>query len=253
MIIVKKWIGALAMVALCATTSLLFTACGGGDGDDGGYNGGGGNTSYTDYNSLLVGYWTGKGTNLDGESLSITVRFDSDRKGRIIMSTPSGISGADIDGWYAIEKEIRVPSEKFDYPLVWTVISGSIASGKMTIETQGSSGRYWGTVTLERDSESSSGGGSSSTNERLGSTKALIIRMVETSSGSSYSSSTATCYKMSNSRGGIDLYSNSSYTSKIGTASSNSLSTWGGYRVSSYDYMIRYNVTTHSSTYYFFN
>lgn len=252
--IMKKWVGALAIVAMCATTSLLFTACGGGGGDDSDMGGGsGGSSSYTDYNSLLEGYWTGKGTNLDGESLSITVRFDSDRSGKVVMSTPNSYVSADVSGWYATEKEIRVPSDKFSYALIWRVMSGSITSGKMTIETQGHDGRYWGTVTMQHDGGgSSSGSSSSSSEEKLGSTKALVIKMVELS-GASYSSSTTTCYKKRNSRGEIELYSNSSYTSKIGTASSNSMSTWGGYRVSSYDYLIRYSVSTHGSTYYFFN
>ncbi len=244
------------MVALCATISLFFTACGGGDGngsDDGGYSGSGDFSSTTDYNSLLVGYWTGRGTNLDGENFSITARFDSDRNGTILMSTAKTWIGANINGWYATENEIRVPSDKFSYALEWRILSGSIASGKITIETQGSDAQYWGTITLQRDSGGSSSGGSSSgSNEKLGSTKALVIRMVELTSPS-YSSSTATCYKMRTASGDIELYSNSSYTSKIGKASSNSLSTWGGYSVRNYDYVIRYNVTTHSSTYYFFN
>ena len=44
--ITKKWIGALAIVALCATASLFFTACGddGGSGNSGGGGSGGGST-----------------------------------------------------------------------------------------------------------------------------------------------------------------------------------------------------------------
>lgn len=247
--IIKKWFGALAMVALCATTSLLFSACGGGDGDDGGYSGGGSYTSTTDYNSMLVGYWSGKGTNLDGQSLSITVRFDSDKKGRIIMSTPSGILGADIDGWYATENEIRVPSDKFSYALAWRIVSGSIASGKMTIETQGHDGKYWGTVPLQKDEDSSGGGGSSDVSSTPTAVSCYIVKY--NNSTGKYTTSRGTYYKALSASGRIALYY-SPNGSMMGYASSNSDSSMGGYSVSSYSYVYR-DVSTSSRSYYYFN
>ena len=54
------------------------------------------------------------------------------------------------------------------------------------------------------------------------------------------------------STGKYTLYRNSNGTGEIGIASTNSLSIWGGYRVSSYDYVYR-DVSITSSTYYFFN
>lgn len=241
----KKWFGALAMVALCATTSLLFTACGD-DGGSGSSNGGGNGGSPTDYNSQLVGYWTGKGTNLDGESLSITVRFDSDRNGRIIMSTSKSFVGADIKGWYATENEIRVPSDKFSYALAWRILSGSIVSGKMTIETQGHDGQYWGTVNLQKDND---GGGSSDVSSTPTAVSCYIVKY--NNSTGKYSTSRSTYYKALSASGNVALYYSAS-GSMIGYASSNSDSSMGGYPVSSYSYVLR-QVSTSSRTYIYFN
>lgn len=76
MIIVKKWIGALTAIALCATTSLLFTACGGGDGgsDSDDYY------SYDDDDSFgsIIGSWKYEGYTLSGNlDKSITCKFNS--------------------------------------------------------------------------------------------------------------------------------------------------------------------------------
>ena len=244
--IIKRWFGALAMVALCATISLFFTACGD-DGGSGNSGGGGNGSSPTDYNAQLVGYWKGKGINLDGESLSITVRFDSDRNGRVIMSTPHSMVGADVKGWYATENEIRVPSSKFDYALVWKIMSGSIASGKMTIETQGYDGQYWGTVALEKDSEG--GGGSSDVGTTPTPVTCYIVKY--NNSTGKYSTSRGTYYKALSASGRVALYY-SANGSMMGYASSNSDSSMGGYSVSSYSYVYR-DVSTSSRTYYYFN
>lgn len=245
----KKWIGALAMVALCTTISLFFTACGGGDDDNGSYSGGG---SYEEpnYKSQLMGFWSGKGTNWDGATISVSVDFESSTNGWILLSGTGGLTLSDFYSWSASGSYISMSAEKFASPVTMSITSGSIASGNITVDIRCEKDKYNGTVQLKKDSDS----GSASTSEvKLGSTSALIIKMTKSSSGTNYSSSTSTCYKTRDSSGNVYLYSNSSYTSRIGKASSNSLSTWGDYRVSSYDYLVRYNVTTSHSTYYFFN
>ncbi len=245
----KKWIGALATVAMCATISLFFAACGGGDDDNGSYSGGG---SYEEpnYKYQLMGLWSGKGTNWDDATISVSVNFDSSTNGWILLSGTGGLTLSDFYSWSASGSYISMSAEKFSSPVTMSITSGSIASGNITVNIWCEKDKYCGTVQLKKDSDS----GSASTSEvKLGSTRALIIRMTKSSSGTSYSSSTSTCYKTRDSSGNVYLYSNSSYTSRIGKASSNSLSTWGDYRVSSYDYIVRYNVTTSHSTYYFFN
>ena len=260
MIIVKKWVGALAMVALCATTSLLFTACGGGDGDSGSSSGGGYSYEEPDYTSQLMGLWSGKGTNWDDETLNVSVNFSTSTTGWFILSTkPSTGYGAftstdfsdmSVSGSYITmtAKNTYVSSVRM------RITSGSIASGKITVAFSCDYDRFCGTVELTKQDDGDSSSGSASTGEqKLGSTKAYIVRMVKTSSGTSYSTSSTTCYKTKDSSGNVYLYSNSTYSSRLGKATSNSLSTWGGYSVRSYDYLVRYNVSLSHSTYYFFN
>ncbi|MBR4378796.1 MAG: hypothetical protein IKP59_01230 [Prevotella sp.] len=243
--ITKKWIGALAIMALCATTALLFSACGGGDSDG---SSSGAYVPPTDYNALFVGYWSGKGKNIDGESLSIYARFDSDKSGRVIMTTPNTFVGADIKRWYATENEIIVPSDKFSYPLTWRIISGSIQSGKIVIETQGYEGEFWGTVTLTHD-EDSGGGGSSDVSTTPTPVTCYIVKY--NNSTGKYSTSRGTYYKALSASGRVALYY-SANGSMMGYASSNSDSYMGEYRVSSYSYVYR-DVSTSSRTYYYFN
>ena len=239
-----------SLLALMAVTfgALAFTACG--DDDGGSSSGGGGSYEEPNYKSQLMGLWSGKGTNWDDATISVSVNFDSSTNGWILLSGTGGLTLSDFYSWSASGSYISMSAEKFSSPITMSITSGSIASGNITVNIWCEKDKYCGTVQLKKDSDS----GSASTSEvKLGSTSALIIRMTKSSSGTSYSSSTSTCYKTRDSSGNVYLYSNSSYTSRIGKASSNSLSTWGDYRVSSYDYLVRYNVTTSHSTYYFFN
>lgn len=248
--IMKKWVGALAIVAMCATTSLLFTACGGGDGDSGSSSGGGYSYEEPDYKSQLMGLWSGKGTNWDDATFSVSANFETSTTGWVILSTSGSLTLSNFDSWSASGDYISMSAEKFAAPVTMRITSGSIASGNITVEVRCENDKYNGTVQLKKDSSS----GSASTDEqKLGSVSCVVIKRVKTTSGWTYSKSTATCYKTKDSSGRIYLYRNSTYTSQIGKASSNGLSSMGDYNVRSYDYHVAYNVTLNSATYYFFN
>ncbi|MBR1839082.1 MAG: hypothetical protein IJ782_00615, partial [Prevotella sp.] len=123
-----------SLLALMAVTfgALAFTACGGGDDDNGSYSGGG---SYEEpnYKYQLMGLWSGKGTNWDDATISVSVNFDSSTSGWILLSGTGGLTLSDFYSWSASGSYISMSAEKFSSPITMSITSGSIASGNITV------------------------------------------------------------------------------------------------------------------------
>lgn len=254
---IKYSISALALLFI---SLIAFTACGGGDDGDG-YDGGG---SYTDYKALLLGLWSGKGTNWNGDNFEVSVDFKTSTTGWVLMSwvkkdytvgsgSLAGSMGhvlSDFSSWSASESYISMSADNFASPVTMRVTSGSIASGKMTVEIRCENDNYNGTIQLTREGGASSGGSSSSGDTEMGVTTAKVITYY-TSSGNFYSHSKS-CWVKKTAGGSIYLYSDPDYTSRIGLASYNSESKLGGYSVSRYTYVVTQSGSG-TITYYFFD
>lgn len=248
----RNWKNLLGM-ALMGVMALTFSACGD-DGDDDDSSGSRSEDQFkpVDYENLLLGFWKGTGTNLDGNPLEVGIRFNADKTGSLVMTTSVERTHfvAAIKNWYYTPGHIELPSERFDYPMSWTITGGSIESGHIRVSSQGYEGQYWGDFEL---SQTEKAGGDSSTevsSDDVESVTALVILYVGYPS-ESYSDSKKVCYKKT-SGDRVVLYSNSSCTNLIGKASLNSDSKCGPYKVSSYTYRVL-DATLEATRYYYFN
>lgn len=250
----KGWMLLLSIMFMTGTL-LTFTACG----DDKVVSP---NTQEqtkpVEYNAALLGTWKGSGTNVDGNPLNVTAKFNEDKGGYLSMSAPKENSSflSALSNWYVSDATtVYLNCERFSAQLRWYVLSGSIPSGKMTVECQGHDGEFWGKVELTKTQSSGSGGGSSTTDDsdKMVTTTALVILQTtgNLSSDTRYSQSTKTCYKKV-SGNNVLLYSYPSGT-LIGVASKNTDSSRGGYSVSSYSYRYIDPISTSQKRYYYFN
>ena len=251
--IIRRWFGALAMVALCATISLFFAACGGGDGGNSGSSSGyidddssssGGESSNSDAYDLY-GTWAG----VSGSSIITKLVFASGGRGYIKMNSttaPYAHNGQftytfdsskghinivfNDDGTsatYKINSLSKYESMKLinDYDMTYNMVFSSFSTD----------------IPIEYDDN--------------------VVTNIEQANGecislpktSQYSSRYYIhYYKKTSDNGTIYLYKDAACQNLVGTASSNTYSSWGGYSVSNYSYIVKTSTST-TWVYYFFN
>ena len=253
MIIVKKWVGALAIVAMCATTSLLFTACGGGDGgsDSNGYYGyddddsdsdGGGDSSDA---YSLYGTWAG----VSGSSIITKLVFAPSGKGYIKMNSTTAVYAHNGQFTYTFD------SSKGHINIVFND-DGTSATYKIN-----SLSKYESMKLINDYDMTYNMVFSSYSTEIPTEYEDNVVTNIEKANGayitmpktSQFTSQTLFhYYKKTTDSGQIKLYKDAACQNLIGTASANTYSTWGGYSVSSYDYIVKTS-TSNTWVYYFFN
>jgi len=248
--IMKKWIGALMAVALCATTTLLFTACGGGGGDsdsDDYYDyyddDNGGSDSNSDAYSLY-GTWFG----VSGSSIITKLVFAPGGKGYIKMNSTSAVYSHNGQFTYTFDSSKGYINILFnDTKTSATYRISSLSSERMTLIND-----YDMTYNMVFDSYSTEIPTEYADNVVTNIEKANgeCISLPKTSQFSSryyihY-------YKKTSDNGTIYLYKDAACQNLVGTASSNTYSSYGGYSVSNYSYIVRTSTDTYW-TYYFFN
>ena len=233
------------MILVAIMTSIIgLTACGGGDNSSSDTEMEGA-PSATDPNSILYGEWFGTCW-----STVMTINFGENSRGSIKMNSKTQEYAHNCDFTYKYNATYKRISFNFD--------DGTTAD-YFCYANEGEGLEYKGgeRMILVNDYDMqfkmlrTSGGNDSGTGDSEAvSTSTFIVKYNKTTS--KYSTSTATYYKKETAAGHIELFSNAACTSSIGYASSNSLSTWGGYNVRKYDYVI-IDADTHGSTHYFFN
>lgn len=250
--IMKKWIGALMAVALCATTTLLFTACGGGGGDsdsDDYYDyyddDNGGSDSNSDAYSLY-GTWFG----VSGSSIITKLVFAPGGKGYIKMNSTSAVYSHNGQFTYTFD------SSRGYIDIVFSDTRTSVTykiNSLSKYESMKLINDYDMTYNMIYDSYSTEIPTEYADNvvtnvERV---SGKYINMPK--SNSRYTSEYYFhYYKKTTDSGHIELYKDEACQNLIGTASTNTYDSWGGYLVGSYDYIIKTSTDTYW-TYYFFN
>lgn len=206
--------------------------------------------SSTSLNQILWGKWEGKGTNSEGKTCSMTLTLKSDGTGNILVSTSGVIMLKNFNSYTYSGSTLTLNLDTGD-ELILDINSLSVTS--MSVDFSDKRGRLEATYNLSKtedysgDSGNNSGG---SINVDIEKAPTFIVRWNQGTD--KYTSSTENYYKKLSSTGRYTLYRHSNGTGEIGIASSNNLSTWGGFRVSSFAYVYR-DMGTNYSTYYFFN
>lgn len=252
--IMKKWIGALMAVALCATTSLLFTACGGGDGDSdsNGYYGyddddsdsdGGGDSSDA---YSLYGTWFG----LSGSSIINKLVFAPGGKGYIKMNSSSAVYSHNGQFTYTFDSSrgyINIVFKDTNTSATYKINSLSKYESMKLIND------YDMTYNMIYDSYSTEIPTEYADNVVTNVERVSVKYINMPKSNSRYSSEHYShYYKKTTDSGDIKLYKDEACQNLIGTASTNTYDSWGGYLVGSYSYIIKTSTDTYW-TYYFFN
>ena len=198
---------------------------------------------------MLPGRWEGTGTNDDGNTCTLKLTLNPDGTGTVFASCRTRLIVKKIirysyESNTALQMDLGNGESQRPYinSRTATSMERSLYDGPDDLQT---------TYYLTKTEDYSGGGDDGSSSEAdIEEAPTLVIRHSDATGR--YTSSSETYYKKMSSTGKYTLYRNSNGTGEIGIASSNSLSTWGGYRVSSYDYVYR-DVSITSSTYYFFN
>lgn len=250
----KKCLLRYLSALLAASFCLVTVSCGDDDepapyseSDDPSYSSGSGALTPE---QMLLGRWEGKGINDDGNTCTLRLSLNPGGTGSLFVSCKTRLVVRTItDYTYESSGALPMDFEKgesfrpYISNLTATSMELSLYDGPDDLQTSYSLSK------IEDYSDGGDGGGSSGEADIE---KASTFIVTWSKYTGKYSSSSATYYKRMSSTGKYTLYRNSNGTGEIGIASSNSLSTWGGYRVSGYDYVYR-DVSTNSSTYYFFN
>ncbi len=197
---------------------------------------------------MLPGRWEGTGTNDDGNTCSMTLNLNPDGTGFVLASCKTRLMVRTITSYkYESSGALQMNTSKgesfrpYISNLTATTMQLSLNDGPDDVQT---------TYSLTKTEDYSGGDDGSSSEADIEEAPTLVIRHIDATGR--YTSSSETYYKKMSSTGKYTLYRYSNGTGEIGIASSNNLSTWGGYRVSSYDYVYR-DVSITSSTFYFFN
>lgn len=198
---------------------------------------------------MLPGRWEGTGINDDGNNCSMTLTLNPDGTGSVMASCKTRLMVRTITSYkYESSGTLQMNTNKgesfrpYISNLTATSMRLSLSDGPDDVQT---------TYSLTKTEDYSGGGDNGGSGEAdIEEAYTFVVRWNK--STGNYTSSSETYYKKLSSTGKYTLYRHSNGTGEIGIASSNSLSTWGGYRVSSYDYVYR-DVSLNSSTYYFFD
>ena len=197
----------------------------------------------------IIGKWQGKGTNDDGKSCSMTLSLKNDGKGSIIASSSGAILVRFLSSYTYRYSTLTLNADNGD---TYELYVNSLTTTSMELSFYDGPDKLQTTYYLTKTEDYSDGGDSGGTSGEAEIEKAYTLIVTWSKYTGKYSSSNATYYKRMSTTGKYTLYRNSNGTGEIGIASSNNLSTWGGIRVSGYDYVYR-DVSLNSSTYYFFN
>ncbi len=248
----KRWFGALAMVALCATTSLLFTACGGGgdsssDSDD--YYGyddddsGSGDDTSDAYS--LYGTWFG----VSGSNVITKMVFAPGGKGYIKMNSTTAVYSHNGQFTYSFDSSkgyINIVFNDTHTSATYRINSLSkYESMKLINDYDMTYNMVFSSYSTEIPTEYED-----NVVTNIEKANGAYITMPKTSQ---FTSRTLFhYYKKTTDSGQIQLYKDAACQNLIGTASTNTYSTWGGYSVSSYDYIVKTS-TSNTWVYYFFD
>lgn len=250
--ITKKWIGALAIVALCATASLFFTACGGGDGDggDGGALSGyiddsDDSGSNTDNASSLYGTWFGT----SGSTVITKLVFAPGGRGYITMNTSTAVYAHNGQFTYTFDPSKGYINILFnDTKTSATYKISSLTSERMILinDYDMTFNMVYGSYSTEIPTEYSD-------NVVTNIEKANGMYVSMPKSNSRYTVNTYFhYYKKTTDSGQILLYKDAACQNLVGTASDNTYTSWGDYSVSLYKYIVKTSTST-TWVYYFFN
>lgn len=196
---------------------------------------------------MLPGYWEGTGTNGDGNSCGMTLQLKSDGTGYILASTSGVVMLRKFHSYTYSGSTLTLNLENGN---VLTLYINSLSATSMSVNFSDERGRLEATYSLRKTEDYSGGNNDEYGETEMEEVPTFIVRWNQGTG--KYTSSLENYYKKLSTTGRYTLYRHSNGTGEIGIAYSNNLSTWGGYRVSSYSYLYR-DVSTNSSTYYFFN
>lgn len=207
--------------------------------------------SPSDPSNMILGRWEGTGTNDDGNNCSMTLQLRSDGTGSLLTSCKTRILVRIFTSYrYESSGVLQVNTNKGE---TYRIYISSLTATSMQLDLSDGPDDLQTTYRLTK-TEDYDGGGSGSGEAELEEAYTFVVRWSRgaSSGAGTYTTSYETYYKKLSATGKYTLYRTRYGTGEIGIASSNGLSTWGGYRVSSYSYLYR-DVSTNSSTYYFFN
>lgn len=199
-------------------------------------------------NQMLWGKWEGKGTNSEGKSCNMTLTLKSDATGHILVSTSGVIMLKKFNSYTYSGSILTLNLETGDELILYI---NSLSNTSMSVDFSDERGKLEATYSLTKIEDYSDEGGSGGSGEAdIEEAPTLVIRHSDATG--KYTTSTENYYKKLSTTGKYTLCRHSDGRGEIGIGSANNLSTWGGYRVSSFAYVYR-DISITSSTYYFFN
>lgn len=203
--------------------------------------------SSTSPNRMVWGKWKGTGTNSESKTCNMILTLKSNGTGYIHVSTSGVIMLKNISSYTYSGNTLTLNLENGN---VLTLYINSLSATSMSVNFSDERGRLEATYSLSKAEDYGSDDSGGSYEADIEEAPTFIVRWNQGTG--KYTSSSEDYYKKLSSTGRYTLYRHSNGTGEIGIASKNNLSTWGGFRVSSFAYVYR-DVNTNSSTYYFFN
>lgn len=204
--------------------------------------------SSTSLNQILWGEWKGSGTNSNGKTCNMTLTIRSDGTGFLLASTSGTMIVKKIISYTYSGSFLTLSVERDDDIELYI---NSINTTSMSVDFSDERGKLEATYSLTKIEDYSDEGGSGGSGEAdIEEAPTLVIRHSDATG--KYTTSTENYYKKLSTTGKYTLCRHSDGRGEIGIGSANNLSTWGGYRVSSFAYVYR-DISITSSTYYFFN